>query len=295
MSYTRKGYKRKILKSARKILGDEKFNDLLSLKYLGYIPDLSKPVTFNEKIQWIKLYANLEDVGKYVDKYLVREYVRKTIGADALIPLLRVFKEEEDIDFSNLPNQFIMKASHGSGWNYIVSDLKNEDKNYLKDLAIKWLNKNYYNETGERNYKELSPSIVIEEIIGELNQELPDYKVHCFNGKPTVIQLIAKENNSRKGGFYTTDWKLLPFSKGMPNFSEKQKKPDELQKLIDFSEKLSHKFIYARVDMYIVKNKVYFGELTFTPAGGVSAFSDIKYDKKLGSYFNINEDLLLKG
>lgn len=205
--------KRKILKLLRQLLGDKILNDIMSYRYLGYIPDLSEPKTFNEKIQWIKLFANLEEVGIYADKYLVREYVEKTIGEEALIPLLRIFKKEEDINFRNLPDKFIMKASHGSGWNYMVKDINKEDERFLKELAIEWLNKNYYEETAERNYKRLEPSIVIEEIIGDSNEELADYKVHCFDGEPLVIQLISKENGIKKGDFYTLDWNKLLFLK----------------------------------------------------------------------------------
>lgn len=293
MNVMRNTRNRKILKVIRKTFGDKFLNYLLSYRNIGYLPDLENPRTFNEKIQWIKLYANLEELGRYVDKYSVRKYVVDTIGEEYLIPLLRVFQHEEDINFNNLPNSFIMKASHTSGYNRIVHDLRKENPEELKKLAANWLKINYYEETGERNYKNIKPSIVIEEVIGN-NVPLLDYKIHCFSGVPIVIQVNGNENGLRKGNYYTVDWEKLPFYKGSPNFSDKLQKPNKLKEIITIAKILSKSFTYVRVDLYYLNEKIYFGELTFTPSGGVSKFSNKKYDFSMGSFLELNKDILIR-
>jgi len=293
MSHKRNNNKRKVLYYIRKLFGDKFLNNFLSLRNLGYLPKLSEPKTFNEKIQWIKLYSNLEELGKYVDKFTVRDYVKRKVGKDALIPLLKVFHNKKEVDYNKLPNKFIMKAAHGSGWNYIVNDLRKEDVSNLQKLSKEWLNKNYYEETGERNYKKIKPKIVIEKLLEVPGRELDEYKVHCFNGKPKIIQYFSYEDGIKKSNVYTINWEKLPTSKGYPNFAKNLTKPKKLEKIIDLAKKLSEDFIYVRVDLYDVESKIYFGELTFTPAGGVSAFSDIKYDEKIGSFLKVQKDILI--
>ncbi|SEI76940.1 TupA-like ATPgrasp [Alkalibacterium gilvum] len=285
--------RRNKLKYLRNIMGDKKLNSLLSYRNLGYFPNLKNPETFNEKIQWIKLNANIENLGRFVDKYTVREYVSDNLGKDYLIPLIKVIESDKEIEFHNLPKSFIMKASHTSGYNYIVNDLKKEDFNKLKEISSQWLKINYYLETGERNYKNIKPNIVIEELISD-EEDLIEYKVHCYEGVPKIIQVNGNENNVRKGNYYTAKWEKLPFYKGTPAFKKEPKKPKELSEIILAAKKLSSVFLYVRVDLYCVSGKIYFGELTFTPSGGLAKFSDKYYDYLMGSFLEIQREILIK-
>lgn len=293
MNNDRNVTKRKILTMIRKIIGNKNLNYLLSYKYLGYRPNLNNPKTFNEKIQWIKFNANLEEVGPFVDKYAVKDYISKAIGADYLIPLIRVFKKENDINFDYLPNEFIMKASHTSGYNYIIKNLENEDVEKLEKLAKSWLKINYYRETGERNYKNIKPSILIEEIIGN-GEVLTDYKIHSFKGSPKIIQVNGIEDGISRSNYYTPEWEKLPICREASNFERELEKPRKLDEIIEVAKTLSKPFNYVRVDLYYVDEKVYFGELSFTSNAGLSKFSDKQHDLKLGSYLELNKDILIK-
>lgn len=134
---------------------------------------------------------------------------------------------------------------------------------------------------------------MIEEIIGN-GKEFPEYKIHCFNGIPMVIQVNGNENGLRKGNYYTTDWKKLPFYKGSPNYENELQKPSRLKEIIKIAKILSKSFIYVRVDLYFVNGKIYFGELTFTPSGGLSKFSDKDYDFKMGTFLELDKDILVR-
>ena len=176
--------------------------------------NLDNPVTFNEKIQWLKLYNSIPIKTRLADKYLVREYVKNKIGKEYLIPLLGVYDKFEEINFGMLPDKFVIKCNHGSGYNIIVKD---KSKLNLKDIQTKinnWMNINYPFVYGmELHYRDIEPKIIIEEFMDDGTGDLKDYKITCFNGKPELIWVDSDRFTNHKRNLYDLNWKQLLIKK----------------------------------------------------------------------------------
>lgn len=252
----------------------------------GHHLNLENPRTFNEKIQWLKLYDSTPLKTKLADKYLVREWVAEKIGSEYLIPLLGVWDKFDDIDFDQLPDQFVLKANHGSGWNLIVKDKATFDKKDAKRKFRYWMHTNYAYQAGlELQYRDISPKIIAEKYIENIDlADLPDYKVHCFGGIPMYIQYIGgRAHQETKEIFFDTDWNPMEFTYTYPKYDVSIPKPKNLDQLLALSHCLSEDFAYVRVDFYILQDGSFkFGELTFTPASGCDHWNPPKYDAILG-------------
>ena len=251
-------------------------------RVLGKPLDLENPHTFNEKIQWLKLYDSTPIKTKLTDKYLVRDWVKEQIGEKYLIPLLGVWDKFDDIDFDRLPDKFVLKANHGCGWNIIVKDKSTFDKATAKRDFDTWLNTNFAFINGlELHYKEISPKIIAEEYLENYNGDLYDYKVLCFNGNPYYILVDSERQTNHKRNIYDLEWQLQPFS-NYPN-SDPKNKPNNLDEMIFLANKLSNDFAIVRVDFYVLNDgSLKFGELTFTPASGQLMWNLPEYDLILG-------------
>lgn len=258
----------------------------IKLMYLcccGKTLNIKNPRTFNEKIQWMKLYDSTPLKTQLADKYLVQDWVKKTIGEEYLILLLGVWDDFDDIDFSSLPNKFVLKANHGSGWNIIVTDKSSFDSVSAKKKFDKWMKMNYGKNNLEPHYIPIVPKIIAEEYIADVDGNLPDYKIHCFNGKPTFIQYIGERNISPKEAFYDIYWNLMPFTRNYSIFETPIAKPVNLKEMISISKLLSESFIYVRIDLYVLNDdSIKFGEMTFTPAAGMGKWTPPEYDSKMG-------------
>lgn len=280
------------------VIGERNYTKFLFKKIQGYPLNLRDPKTLSEKIQWVKLNCNIENLGSFVDKYEVRKYVKEKVGPKYLIPLLGVYNKVDDIDFDILPNKFVIKATHSSGWNIIVSNKKELIILDTKILINKWLNSSFYKLTGERNYKDIKPRVVIEEMIVDPSGDLKDYKFFCFHGKVKFIQLDGNRHENHKRNLYSPSWDLLDVAYEHGNISGNIGKPHLLKEMVDIAEKLSEDFEFVRVDLYYNSQEIYFGELTFTPGQGFEKFSDIKVDTEFGKYldvYKINEFQIFKG
>lgn len=258
-------------------------------KQTGKELNLDNPQTYNEKIQWLKLYDSTSLKTRLADKYLVREWVKEKIGEEYLIPLLGVWDYFEDINFDKLPNKFVLKANHGCGWNIIVKDKNKFDKKEAKAKFDKWMNTNFAFVNGfELHYKDIKPKIIAEEYIESKNGDLYDYKVFCFNGKPHYILIVWNRINSSKAtrAFFDTYWNIQGFTFDCPLQEHVEfKKPENLQDLLSISSKLSAGFCHARIDFYKLDNeKIKFGEITFTSTSGICKWNPEKYDRILGDY-----------
>lgn len=257
-------------------------------RYTGNEINLDNPKSFNEKLQWLKLnyYDNL--ASKCADKYEVRDYVKQKGLEDLLNELISVYKNPEDIDFTILPNQFVLKASHGSGMNIIVKDKsKIKTKQVIKELK-KWVSINYAYMSGEWVYRDIEPKILCEKYISDSNGELNDYKIFCFNGKAHYIQVDVDRFTNHRRNIYTTEWKLLDMSIGYPNDSSLTiVKPKNLSKLLEYAERLAEPFVHARVDFYNLDDDIVFGELTFFHGGGFEKFTPDKYGVLFGDKMDI--------
>lgn len=257
-------------------------------KRTGKILNLENPQTFNEKIQWLKLYDNSPLKTRLADKYLVREWIEEKIGKDYLIPLLGVWDNFDEIDFDKLPDKFVLKANHGCAWNIIVKDKSKFDKKKAKKKFDKWMKRNYAYKAGfEMQYKDIPPKITAEAFISDSKGELNDYKILCFNGKPQFIWIDQGRYTHRTENIYDTKWNLQPFLLTYENSKEEVPPPKNLEKMIELAEILSKDFALVRVDFYNVDGKIYFGEMTFTSASGVDVFKPEEYNLKLGQMLEL--------
>lgn len=246
--------------------------------------DFKSPKYFGEKIQWLKLNGNLEKYNDYVDKYLVRNYVRNSIGDKYLIPLIGVYDNPSMIDYDNLPDKFVIKLNTGSGYNIVVKDKKSLDINKTNKKLLKWLNEDYSKMKKEPQYKNIKKKILIEEYISDSNGELLDYKFFCFNKKIEFLKVDFDRYKNHTVNFYDSKFEKLDIREGnYKNYHGKTKKPDNFDEMVKVVNKLCSKFPFVRVDLYNVDGKIYFGELTFTPAAGINPFKPLERDLEIGN------------
>ena len=268
----------------KKLIVEKQFEE-----QVGYKPNIDNPKTFNEKMQWLKLYNQNSLLTKYADKYLVRNYIKEKIGEEYLIPLIGVYNNPDEIDFSALPNQFVLKVNWGSGQNIIVKDKSQLNIEETKTKLNEWLEprSNHYFYSFEWSYKNIKPKIICEKYIQQLNNDLYDYKFMCYNGKVKNLFVVSNRKNNLYVDFYDINWNKLPFERKYKNSPNKIEKPDNLDKLIKLAEILGKDFQFARVDFYNVNNQIYFSEVTFYPGNGMEAFEPIEWDYELGKLLKI--------
>jgi hypothetical protein len=265
----------------------------LKIKYrikVGKVLNLSNPKTFNEKLQWLKLYDRKPEYTDLVDKYKVRDYIAKTIGSEYLVPLLGVYNSFEEINFDKLPNQFVLKPNHTSGDIFICRDKSKIIYNELNKKVNKWLKRDYYLLSREWCYKNIKPRIICEQyIVDESGKELKDYKMLCFNGKVlcSFVCLNRYLKNELNVDFYDIDWNPMPFKRHYPTSGTNIPKPKNYDKMIKISEKLSEGIPFVRIDFYEPKGILFFGEFTFFPGSGFEEFTPERYDYLLGSWLKL--------
>lgn len=253
-------------------------------KKLGYEIDFNRePETFNQKIQFRKLYDNNPLYSICSDKYRVREYIREKIGEEYLVPLYLVTDKLTEEQWNKLPNSFVAKANHDSGTVKIIKDKNKVDKKkIIKELNMS-LKLDFGISTMEKYYSDIPRKIIIEKF---LENEIIDYKFLCFNGKVEMLFLCLNRNSTGLNvDFYTKEWKKLPFERHYKNSDKIVNKPDNYEEMIEISEKLAKDFDFVRVDLYEVNNKIYFGELTFCPGSGMEEFKPEEWDYKIGNYW----------
>ena len=261
---------------------------------VGTMLNLKNPRTFNEKMQWLKLYNRKPEYTVLVDKYKVRDYIARELGEEYLIPLLGVWDKAEDIDFDTLPDKFVLKCNHNSGLGMcICKDKSKLDTKKVKAELKKGLKQNYYMHGREWPYKNVERKIICEKYMeDESRSELKDYKLWCFGGKVEVVLTCAERfsETGLKENFYDPEWNLLDMRRpAHANTDYPIAKPQCLDKMIAFAEQLSKGFPFLRVDFYEVDKKLYFGELTFFPATGMENFEPTEWDRKLGDLINLQE------
>lgn len=258
---------------------------------LGYSLNLSDPKRFNEKIQWLKLHDRKDEYITMADKYLVKKYVANIIGSEYIIPTLGVWDSPQEINFSILPNQFVLKCNHNSGTGmYICKDKSKIDKRSVCRNLKKGIKEDYYLTGREWSYKHISRKIIAEKyMVDESGTELKDYKVFCFNGKPMYIQVDFGRFTKHERNLYSTDWKYMGFSSLYPtNENHIIERPICLEKMLEISSILSKKIPFVRVDLYVIGKKIYFGELTFYHGSGYEKFTPEEWDRKLGDLIDIS-------
>lgn len=248
--------------------------------------NLDNPQTFNEKIQWLKLYDSTPIKTQLTDKYLVKDWIKEKIGEKYVVPLLGVYNSFDEIDFDKLPNKFMLKCNHGSGWNFVVKDKNKLNKAAAKKLFDLWMNKNFAYCAGfELQYKNIKPKIIAETYLENNGEKLGEYKVWCFNGKPEFIMFM----NDRL--IFDKNWNVQPFYGNNSYKGEIPSRPQKLDEMLEVSQKLSSDFAFVRVDFYLLNDgTIKFGEMTFTPNTGTYKWNLNKYDKILGEMINLPKE-----
>ena len=254
----------------------------------GYKLNINNPQTYNEKLQWIKLYDKNPLMPKCVDKYTVREYVKSKGCSEILNELLWEGFNPEDIPFDKLPNKFVIKVTHGSTFNIICIDKSKLDRKDTIKKCKKWLKAKFLPCYGEWFYGVEKPRVIIEKYLDDGHHgDLYDYKVFCFNGKARIIDVHCGRFGEHKRNIYDLEWNFLNEVQFKYNHFDGIKKPKELDQLIRYAELLSSDFLHARVDFYIVKGKIIFGELTFTNGAGFDHITPYEFDLKMGSWLEL--------
>lgn len=272
----------------RHFVNPEKYLQRMFYKRMGYELNLQNPQTYNEKLQWMKLYDHNLLYTKLVDKYEVKHYVSDTIGSQYIIPTIGVWNKVHDIDFEKLPNQFVLKCTHDSGGLVICKDKNSFDTSKAKKILKKSLKRNFYYMGFEWPYKDVKPRIIAETYMEDSKtKELRDYKFFCFNGVVKALFIATerqKEGEDVKFDFFDANFNHLPFRQGHENAEEVPEKPICFEEMKRLASILSKNMPQVRVDFYEVDGKVYFGEMTFFHHGGWTPFEPSKWDNIFGAW-----------
>lgn len=266
----------------------------LKLKYrliMGKKLDLKNPKSFNEKLQWLKLYNRKDEYTVMADKYAVRKYIAEKIGEEYLVPLLGVWDRADDIDFDKLPDKFVLKCNHNSGLGMcICKDKSKLDTEKVRKELNKGLNQDYYLPNLEWPYKNVSRKIVGEKYMADRNGKFTDYKFMCFNGYvPCVMVCVDRDIGDTKFYFYDKEWNLLRYNeKSLKKYSNLTlPKPSCIDKMFEIAECLSAGLPFARIDLYECDGKIYFGEITFFPDGGFDANITTEAEQRFGDLIDL--------
>ena len=274
----KKGIKSLTNKSDREAIDDLFFN------FCGRYPDLKNPIGFGDKLQWLKLNYHNPLMIICSDKYAVREYLKEKGFGNKLNELYQAFSNIKELEPDKLPQKFVIKAAHGSGWNFICKDKSKVNWYVWKKIMESWLMNNIYWPGREWPYKDMPTRIVIEKYLEDLSGQLMDYKFFCFNGIPKFVQANKGRNTKLHAqNFYDLEWKILPFGKDLVPLPEVDiPKPSLFTEMIEMAKSLSQEFPFVRVDLYETNGSVIFGELTFYPKSGLPDFVPFEYDKIIG-------------
>lgn len=252
--------------------------------------DLENPVTFNEKLQWLKLYNRNPMYTTMVDKYEAKKYVANIISDEHIIPTLGIYDSVEDIDFDSLPNQFVLKCTHDSGGIVICQDKTQLNRKEAIKKLRKGLKSNFYWTNREWPYKNVTPRIIAEKYMTNGDGELRDYKFFCFDGVPRVMFIASDRFNKEeetKFDFFDMEFNHLPFRNGHPNATKPIERPAEFDEMRTLASKLSKGIPQVRVDFYDVNGQIYFGEMTFFHWSGFVKFDPEEWDYKIGEMIEL--------
>jgi len=236
-----------------------------------YWPDFCTPRSFDEKLNWLNLFWRHPLKTLCGDKYTMRSYVRENSLENVLPTLLGVYEDSTEIDFENLPERFVLKCTHGCGFNIVCKDKGKLNIEETKRRLSAWMKVDFSKRYGELHYSDMKPRIICEEFLDDLNSELPsDFKVYCFDGKAHCTMACTERtlHGRAKYDFYDLEWKTkLPYSKTSLLANRSIPKPEAYDEIIAAAETLSKPFMFVRMDFYSIQGKAILGEMTFTPNG----------------------------
>lgn len=277
-----------------RIIPDKIYLKILYKKILGDKLDLKNPLTFNEKLQWLKIYDRNPEYTMMVDKYAVREYVKEKIGEEYLIPLVGgPWDKFDEIDFDKLPDQFVLKSTHDSGSVCICRNKRHFDIDDARKKITYSLAQNFFDVGREWPYKNVQPRIIAEQYMEDENKkEMIDYKFYCFNGefKFLYVSQGLENHQTARISFLTPDWEFAEFRRmDYQPFDELPPKPDQFENMKKLVNILSEGFQFIRVDLYEINGHIYFSELTFSPCSGFMPFEPKEWDKKVGDWLVLSD------
>lgn len=256
---------------------------------LGYPLNLKNPQTFNEKLQWLKLYDKHPEYTKMVDKVEAKKYVASIIGEKYIVPTIGVWNSVDEIDWDKLPNQFVIKAAHDSGGVVICRDKSILDIDEAKKKLAGAGKKDYTKYNKEYAYHNVPHRFIAEQLLDNgHDKDIPDYKFFCFDGIPKFLFVATgRQLHDTRFDFYDTDFHHLPVKNGHPNADIIPKKPENFSEMLDVASRLSKGLKEVRVDLYNINGKIYFGELTFCHWSGFVPYDPIEWDYKFGKYLKL--------
>lgn len=281
----------KKIKYALRILPDKTYIQLYYFTRFHKFCDLKNPETFNEKLQWLKLYDRKPEYNRLVDKYEVKKIVSDLIGEEYVIRTLGVWDNFDQIDFDSLPERFVLKCTHDSEGVVIVHDKSKFDRAAAKEKLEACLSQNFYYIGREWPYKDVKPRIIAEEYVEDtVTGELRDYKFFCFDGTPRAM-FVASDRvaGETKFDYFGTDYSSLGIKQHYPNSEILPEKPVNFEKMKELAEKLSAGIPHVRVDFYEADGKLLFGELTFFHFSGFMPFEPAEWDKTFGDWLTLPE------
>lgn len=254
--------------------------------------NINKPRTFSEKLQWLKTHGDIELKTRLADKYDVRDFVKERIGDNHLVELLPLNKKGDlsitdinDLDWDLLPDQFALKLTKGSGFNIICVDKSKLNRNKVLMQLDKWLAINNYYLSREPQYKGKN-KIIAEKL---LEYDIKDYKFFCFDGEPFMLKVDVNRFSGHRANYYDLDWNLLEINEGgcPRDPSSNILQPKEFEEMVNLTRILAKGWPFVRIDLYVHEGKVFFGEMTFHPAGGYTPITPREWDYKLGNMIKI--------
>lgn len=265
---------------------DEKYIKRVYDIFMKHNLDLTNPIRFSEKLQWLKLYDRKPIYTTMVDKYQVKSYISEKIGEEYVIPTIGVWESEKEIDFEHLPNQFVLKCTHDSGGIVLCENKEKLNPKTVRRFLKRRLHYNYFYGLREWPYKNVKPRIIAEPLIGI---DLMDYKMYCFNGEVKYVFVSIGERNSRdrRVAYLTREWEFAPFQRDDHiRFETLPQKPRRLSRMMDLAENLSKDIPFVRVDYYEKNDCIFFGEFTFYPSGGFINLQD-EWDINIGEWLQL--------
>ena len=272
-----------------KWLPDSMFVKLAYRGLMGEKLHLDAPKTFNEKLQWLKVYDHRDEYTALADKLKAKEVVGKKIGNQHIVPCYGSWKNAEDIDFTSLPRSFVLKCNHDQGSVILVPDKETMDKNEAISFLNGQLKKNIYYGTREYQYKNIKPMIFAERYLAK---DIIDYKFYCFNGIPKFLYCGQDMSSGHTGkvDFYDLNWKNMPFYRTDYQRLGQIPKPNKLDEMIEIAYKLSEGIPFVRIDLFEVENEIYFSEFTLCPASGYMPFVPKEYDRIVGDWLDLSNN-----
>ncbi len=274
-----------------KFLPDKPYLQMFYFATTGKFINFKNPQGYNEKLQWLKINNKHPEYGPLVDKLAVRDHIKKELGEEYLFPLLGAYESFDDIDFSSLPNQFVMKCNHDSGSTKIIKDkasLSEEDMKELRQHFTKKLNRDFFYAGREYPYKGIKPYIMIEKLmVDEGKSDITDYKFFCFDGVPKVVLIATDRQTNCRFDYFDMDFNHLDIIDHCPQSEKPIDKPVCFDQMKELASKLSQGIKTVRMDFYEINGQIYFGEYTFFSGGGFDLYIQPEWEKQMGDWVNV--------